>query len=111
MDVRSIHQGGDPAFPAPAAQYQALDLGELPALPPHLGTKGYQGVGLLNFPLRGPPGCAVLAVSHGLALDAVQAAPAGCHGHGGQDAEDQRKRSYQHPDSFRHGENTSSLLF
>ena len=59
-------------------------------------------VSRLNLLLRGPAGGAVLAVAHVLALDAVQAAPAGEGGDGRQGSEYCCQQENQRPGIVTH---------
>ena len=80
VDVIGIHQGRKPFSLAPAAQHKALLPGEILALPPLAYLKGNPMVGGADLRFRGPAGRAVLAVAHGLALDAAELEVALCRG-------------------------------
>jgi len=97
VDIVRIHQGRELPLLSGTAQHQPLCAWEAFPLPPQRGLEGDGAEGLLDFPLRGPAGGAVLAVTHSFTLDAVQAAPAGKGGNGDQGAEYHRQQEDQHP--------------
>lgn len=97
MDIVRIHQGRELPLLSGTAQHQPLCAREAFPFPPQRGLEGDGAEGLLDFPWCGPAGGSVLAVTHGFALDAVQAAPAGKGGGGDQGAEYHRQQEDQHP--------------
>ena len=52
VDVVAVHQGGDSVLFALAAQDEALDLGQVLALPPLAGPEGNVLIGLFQFFFR-----------------------------------------------------------
>ena len=84
------------------AQHQPLCVRELLPLPPQRGLEGYGVEGLPHLRRCGPAGGSVLAVAHVLALDAVQAAPAGEGGDGRQGSEYCCQQENQRPGIVTH---------
>ena len=103
VDVIAVHQSGQPVLFSNAAQHQALGLWELLSLSPQGRPEGYPPVALADLLLGGPAGSSVLAVTHRLVLDAVQAAPVGEGSYRNQSSKYQGQQSNQHPVFVYHG--------
>ena len=73
VDIVRIHQGRELPLLSGTAQHQPLCAWEAFPFRHSAVWKGRSGRSL-DFPLRGPAGGAVLAVTHSFTLDAVQAA-------------------------------------
>ena len=99
MNVIAVYQCGELLrFPL-TAENQSLLRGEVLSAAPLSDFEGHMGIGLLDFLVGGPSGCAVLPVAYGAGFDIAKGIVMRHHGQPTDDKEHCCSRCDQDPDT------------
>ena len=99
MDVIAVHQCGELLWLPLATEDQSLLRGEILSFAPLSDLEGYMGIGLPDFLVGGPSGCAVLPIAHSAGFDIAKGIVMRHHGQPTDDKEHCCSRCDQDPDT------------
>ena len=99
MDVIAVHQCGELLRLPLATEDQSLLRGEILSFAPLSDLEGHMGIGLPDFLVGGPSGCAVLPIAHSAGFDIAEGIVMRHHGQPTNDKEHCCSRCDQDPNT------------